>query len=575
MDTRKPTVRKATGRNLTGRVTPILSRETHELIAFYLDSLKSRSPSLEDAFSNGLIGARLFHVLKSSDFKKLNVEEFINALLKTTKPLLFAEDNFELKGNGTDWTELEFQLLSRIARIIPDVDVYATSTYNPQKKDLITDDKKPKATLLFVNGALLAGCKADKNRVIDKDEQFNKEMYDQFLIQNLLPSLIYANTSAGTDGAAVTIPVIGGNQFAGDYKVEINDYYFEAIKKLLANNKHLLPNIKHVIITGCAPEKCAIEDSNITLQSTPTYCGLYPQSITKDKNLKTFCCIAGDPVSFPGNDMYRSSPSTSEGGTCAQTNVFEKITREKGAHMTNSMGSGKFLPSKGGTWEGVCHTNEVALDFDQLVIVSPESNYDVCFSVPFKPSNNYNPNYLSAFPEADYPFFPAYVEVKKLHQHLGDGSKGGLTESHLKQIEQDTSLDPGTKIAMLNHIYLMVGNNEKGLYAPGSIINKYSDMQNKHMQLVKKVYIDLINSINSIITHYTPNQLIDLKIQIGKGYGNNDSTGINEFQEGFLMFKEKKIHPEVTKLLDNIVAEEKNRLSAKESPSMKPPLHSG
>jgi hypothetical protein len=374
--------------NSHANIIPVLSASTLERLNAYLKNIKEKSFADDDLaklVEQKVIGRRLYEVLKNSNMHYVRVPQLVDALLKTTMPVAFAESTEMVKGDGADWTLEEISLLGRIARVVNDVTVYSKSTYNPSADDLFdAEDELPATTLLFTNGALLAGCGADRERVLDEDGSFNQHKYDQFLEENLLPSLVYASHHAGETGAVVTMPVLGGGQFAGNHAKEITANFPEAIERLIEKHHEKLTNIKAVIITGVGPYKYI---ASIPIRMTKTPVGLYPAQFDASYHaFKTYTCVAADHVSFPGNDGYTLSCTTHEGGTCTRTNVYTHITGVKG-RMKGSI----YMPQGVRNWQTVCEDNKTTLHFSSMQV----QNDDGLQEIEFKENAGYKPCYLN------------------------------------------------------------------------------------------------------------------------------------------------------------------------------------
>lgn len=391
---------------LKPNITPVMSNESSALITDYLRILKETD--IRELVEQKKMGSRLYEVLRKSNIQSLTETELVDALLKTTRPLLFAENIDHAQGDGSDWTQHEIMLLGRIARVVKDVTVYSKRTLNPSEEDIFNEDEQPNATLLFVNGALLVGCEADLKRVVSYDRiegidipKVNEVKFEKFLEDNLLPSILFANQDAGDQGAVVTLPVIGGGEFAGGKNSklakQINDCYVNVVTNLIKKNKEHLPNIKAVVITGIPQRGQHTEKNCPTIYTTPDSIGLAPviKNHTEDLiGLKVYAAIAGDHLSFPGNDGYAGSPKTHEGGCSTRTNVYSKITDEPGEFNPEN----QIYSPDDGNWLDVCEDNKTTLNFSEMYVF--EKNVGI--SIPFEKNNDYQPGYLLPKKPANY-----------------------------------------------------------------------------------------------------------------------------------------------------------------------------
>jgi hypothetical protein len=89
----------------------LVNPQTYTTINLYLDRLKSGVSA----------GAYLSNCLKHLDIDRLTTEEFIELLMRTKRPQIFAE--FEVYGNGIDWNQAELSILGDISIAVP-VTVY-------------------------------------------------------------------------------------------------------------------------------------------------------------------------------------------------------------------------------------------------------------------------------------------------------------------------------------------------------------------------------------------------------------------------------------------------------------------
>ena len=181
----------------------LINKQTYEKTVSYLEQLKS---------GNIEAGKYLQDKLKEHDIFSLKTVEFLELLMRTKQPQIFAES--AVYGDGSDWNQEELSLLGDISIATP-VTVYDNgSHYQPQ----IHKTPFP-ATLLFTPGALLQnGCNvipADWQEVTSNGK-INPEKYYQLHERRLLPPFTYANEVAKNKGkmALVEITGLGCGQFA-------------------------------------------------------------------------------------------------------------------------------------------------------------------------------------------------------------------------------------------------------------------------------------------------------------------------------------------------------------------------
>ena len=77
----------------------LISPETFEKVGSYLEQLKSGTAA----------GRYLFDRLKQLDLHQITTIEFIQLLVRTKRPQIFAE--VEIYGNGIDWNQTELSIL--------------------------------------------------------------------------------------------------------------------------------------------------------------------------------------------------------------------------------------------------------------------------------------------------------------------------------------------------------------------------------------------------------------------------------------------------------------------------------
>lgn len=436
-------------------ITPVMSGETLDLITQYLNEIQ-QSGALQLLLQRKM-GRRLYEVLKESKIDKLTVSEFVDALLKTTRPLLFAEKLAHAKGDGSDWTTNETMLLGRIARVVKDVTVYSKRTYNPTERDFFAENERPQTTLLFMNGALLVGCKADYDRVVSNGHVDLKK-FEEFLEENVLPSLLFANQDAGKEGAVVTLPVLGGGEFAGGVNSllskEINASYLPAMTNIIKKNKAHLPHIKAVVITGFNDSQAQV--NNTTIYTTKDSVGLYPQGEYQGlEKCKVYTGIAGDHLSFPGNDGYAGSPATHEGGTCTRTNVYEKITGVEGNFVPSR--TLYIPPQKYNYWLDVCTDKQTTLNFNELYVCQNGA----CHAQSYQHGSAYEPQYLDSQKDANYHERESVVKFSDLAEKARDNSlRVRATLGNI--IKQTLGLDENieVKIETDGSVNFIIGTND-------------------------------------------------------------------------------------------------------------------
>ena len=139
-----------------------------------------------------LSGSYLQQELQGKDISSLSNESFIEYLVATKPPLIFAESS--VYGNGKDWNQIELSILGDIG-VVTRVQIYDDGKHvNPKVHRIpIT------ATLLYIPGALLrngtGNVPADWDEVT-RNGQIDPIAYQALYERRLLPLLIYGQQSS-------------------------------------------------------------------------------------------------------------------------------------------------------------------------------------------------------------------------------------------------------------------------------------------------------------------------------------------------------------------------------------------
>ncbi|MBF0396304.1 MAG: hypothetical protein HQK78_06000, partial [Desulfobacterales bacterium] len=206
------------------KYTILLNKKTYDKSMLYLEYL----------VSGRISGKYLQKKLHDKDISKLTLYEFIELLMSTKRPQIFAESS--VAGEGSDWNQEELSILGDIGIAAP-VKVYDNGKHF--KPDVY--EHPLNATLLFTPGALLRNGRnnipADWNEVT-RTGNINSEGYYGLYERRLLPLFMYANQIAKQKDtrAFITIPGLGCGQFAGKFMRQLGS----ELKKVLINflNKH-------------------------------------------------------------------------------------------------------------------------------------------------------------------------------------------------------------------------------------------------------------------------------------------------------------------------------------------------
>ena len=292
--------------------------------------------------STKLTGVYLQQELQGKELSSLSTESFIEHLVATKPPLIFAESS--VHGNGKDWNQIELSILGDIG-VATRVLVYDDGKhFHPQVH------KTPfTATLLYIPGALLRN--GTGNVPADWDEvtgngQVDPIAYQALYERRLLPLLLYANNQDKVEDrkAIITIPGLGCGQFAGPFIGKMGAYLKDVIVALLQKQAAQLPYIKAVYFdpfNECQNER--LEFGNLSLlvrplmqgnQNKPQLCEPHHYAEDGDdfSDCLLFSVVAWDHVSWPGNDFYGGARATDDGVKAAATNSMAALTGIQGQY---------------------------------------------------------------------------------------------------------------------------------------------------------------------------------------------------------------------------------------------------
>jgi hypothetical protein len=347
----------------------LINRETFDRSSAYLERLKAgNSPGqyLQDR-SNNL------------DLSQLSTVEFIELLMRTKRPQIFAE--FEVYGNGTDWNQDELSILGDISIVTP-VTVYDNGRHRHPELHRVPFA----ATLIFTPGALLR----NGNRItpVDWDEvttndEINPEGYYRLYERRLLPAFVHANNLAKQKGkmALITFPGMGCGQFAGKFHGQLGSQLRKTLITFLETHGHKFSNIKVVYFDPyqeCQNERIEIDGISLFVRpltkgniDKPQLC--QPQQYAEDGDdftgYELFSFVAWDHVSWPGNDFYLGARSTDDGVKAAATNMMTVMTGIEGEY--NPQIHSYCQPAKYETWKNVVLKNKLQLAVADNLIVLP------------------------------------------------------------------------------------------------------------------------------------------------------------------------------------------------------------
>ena len=138
---------------------------TFQKVKSYLENLETRKITA---------GSYMNSSLKEKDISQLTTGEFIELLVRTKQPQIFAES--AVYGDGTDWNQSELSILGDISIAVP-VTVYDNGMHDHPEVHAVPFS----ATLLYVPGALLRNGRgnitADWEEVTITDQIESKAFY--------------------------------------------------------------------------------------------------------------------------------------------------------------------------------------------------------------------------------------------------------------------------------------------------------------------------------------------------------------------------------------------------------------
>ena len=338
---------------------------------------------------------------KSIRLADMTVPEFLQHLVRTKKPRIFAES--EVVGIGHwDWTLSELRLLGNVGVGMP-VRVYDNGLHS-----VPTIHREPfDATLLFCPGALLrndgtiASQKGPTTLPVDWEEvvvrdsrasggfRLDPEGLYGLYERRLLPLLLYANEKAGEQGkkAIITIPGIGCGQFAGAFQGMLGAELKKVLIRLLQEHASsttdkdstvLLPHIRAVYYdpySECRNERHEIGHISFLTRPLlrnnrhkPQLCR--PETYGRDfQGCALYSVVAWDHVSWPGNDFFAGARVTDDGVKAAATDAMYRMTGVEGHYKKRSFAY--MPPSPYRWWKQVVETNGLQLNVADRLIVYP------------------------------------------------------------------------------------------------------------------------------------------------------------------------------------------------------------
>jgi len=333
----------------------------------------------EHLISGGSAGANFSEQLSDKNLSNIPNESFLEALIRTKRPQVFAES--AVSGDGTDWNPRELSILGDISIGLP-VQIYDNGRHNSPK----VHQEPFQANLIFTPGALLKNGRgqtpADWDEVI-KERELDPAAYTRLYERRLLPALKYAVETAKQKGveAFITIPGLGCGQFAGIFHHQLGPFLKDAIRTILETHGPELPDLKAVYYDPyreCENERHKFHGIDFLVrplkqgnENKSQLCR--PESYQEPGDDFSGCeltsIVAWDHVSWPGNDFYLGSRSTDDGVKAAATDSMYCITGIQGRYHPTS---NKYQPPNGfRNWNAVIREKGLELRVINNIITYP------------------------------------------------------------------------------------------------------------------------------------------------------------------------------------------------------------
>jgi hypothetical protein len=347
----------------------LVNLQTYITINSYLDRLKA----------GGSAGAYLGNLLQHLNIDRLTTVEFIELLIRTKRPQIFAE--FEVYGNGIDWNQTELSILGDISIAVP-VTVYD----NGKHRQPDVHDEPFTATLIFTPGALLR----NGNNItpvdwaeVTIDGSLNIDGYYRLYERRLLPAFSYINEFAKSRGkmALITIPGMGCGQFAGIFRGQLGTQLKQVLIRFIQTHGRKFANIRAVYYDPyqeCENDRIEIEGISLLVRpltkgniNKPQLCKpqTYAEAGDNFTNCELFSFVAWDHVSWPGNDFYGGARSTDDGVKAAATNTMMVMTGIEGSYNPHTF---QYCPpATYSTWKDAISRNKLQLQVRKHLSILP------------------------------------------------------------------------------------------------------------------------------------------------------------------------------------------------------------
>ncbi|WP_420642812.1 hypothetical protein [Candidatus Leptofilum sp.] len=305
----------------------LLSQSSYSRAQTYLGALQAGQPA----------GRYLQATLAGLNLASLTVESFLERLVQTKRPQIFAES--AVAGDGSDWNLTELGLLG-------DISVAAQVTFFDNGRHANPNVHNPPFTgwLLFVPGALLRNGRshtpADWQEVVLPDGNIDEEAYFRLYERRLLPGFLYINEQMELQGkqALITVPGLGCGMFAGPFQGQLGEKLKRVLQAFVLKHQAAFTHIRVVYYDPyreCQNERVELPGLSFLVrpltqgnESKPQLCHptAYQEPGDDFSNCELVSVVAWDHVSWPGNDFYVGSRATDDGVKGAATDVTAVLT---------------------------------------------------------------------------------------------------------------------------------------------------------------------------------------------------------------------------------------------------------
>lgn len=348
----------------------LLHNSAYQKVQSYLNDIRSGVTKT---------GSYLHQCLDNENISGLSTEEFLESVVNTKLPQIFAES--EVRGDGSDWNLDELSILGDICVAVP-VTVYDNGEHSSPKIHEVPFD----ANLLFVPGALLrndtGNTPADWNEVT-VDGEIDYDAYYYLYERRLLPLFIYADKTAESHNisAFITIQGIGCGQFAGKFNGRLGPFLKRVLVDFLNKYGKGFSNIEAVYFdpyNECDNERHEIHSITFFVrpltmgnENKPQLCKPqeYAEADDEFSNCELFSFVAWDHVSWPGNDFYTGYRGTDDGVKAASTNSMAIMTGIEGNYNTYT--NTYDPPKEYRNWKEVVLKNKLKICVRDIIYVLP------------------------------------------------------------------------------------------------------------------------------------------------------------------------------------------------------------